>query len=90
MSALGEQTKKIHKELGKYLETLNLDNLYTLGEYTKYFGESKNRKQFETIEELMIFLDKEIKNGDLIYVKASNAQQFNKIVNHIKQKYEVK
>lgn len=68
-----------------------------VGEYTKYvrnsawncFGE-KNIRQFETIEELMLELDKTIRDGDLIYMKAANSQHFNRIVKHVKEKYEVK
>ena len=90
MSALGDEAKKLHQELGKYLETLNLDSIYVIGNNTKYYGELKSLKRFETIEELIKTLDTTIQDGDLIYIKASNAQNFNKIVNYMKQRYEVK
>jgi len=90
MSALGDEAKKIHQELGKYLETLKLDAIYVIGNNTKYYGELEQLKSFETIEELIKCLDKTIQEGDLIYIKACNAQNFNKIVNHLIEKYEVK
>lgn len=89
MSALGEQTIKIHKELGEFLKKSDFDFVYTMGEYTKYLGKEKNIKRFGKIEEVIIELDQNIEKGDLIYVKASNAQHFDKIVNHIIEKYEV-
>lgn len=90
MSALGDEAKKIHQELGKYLETLKLDAIYVMGNNTKYYGELEQLKSFETIEELIKCLDKTIQEGDLIYIKASNAQNFNKIVNYLIEKCEVK
>lgn len=97
MTALGEKTVTIHEELGKFFRQLDFDYLYMMGEYTKYvrnsawnYFEEKNIRQFETIEELMLELDKTIIDGDLIYMKAANSQHFNRIVKHVKEKYEVK
>lgn len=83
MVALGEQSIKIHEELGGFLKQLNFDYIYTMGEYTKYLGE-QNIKRFETVEEIITELDKTITDGDLIYVKGANSQHFNKIVKSIK------
>lgn len=83
MVALGEQSIKIHEELGRFLKQLNFDYIYTMGEYTKYLGE-QNIKRFETVEEIIKELDKIITDGDLIYVKGANSQHFNKIVKSIK------
>ncbi|MCI8760260.1 MAG: UDP-N-acetylmuramoyl-tripeptide--D-alanyl-D-alanine ligase [Clostridia bacterium] len=84
MTDLGEQSVKIHQELGKYLKQLNFDTIYTVeGKYTQYF-EGDFIKRFENIEEIIQALDKNLKDGDLVYVKGANSQHFNKIVEFIK------
>lgn len=84
MTALGKQSIKIHQELSEFLKQLNFDIIYTpVGRYTQYY-EGNHIKRFETIEEIIETLEKEIKDGDLIYVKGANSQHFNKIVEYIK------
>lgn len=93
MTSLGEKTVTIHEELGKFFQPLDFDYLYMVGEYTKYIRnsaldcfEEKNIRQFKTTEELILALDKNIKNGDLIYMKAANSQHFSRIVKYVKEK----
>lgn len=96
MEALGEQATAMHEELGAFFQELNFDYLYTTGGYkkqlakgaTKAFEEGKIRK-FKTTEKLIKALNEEIKDGDLIYVKGANIQCFDRIVEAMKEKYEV-
>lgn len=97
MAALGEQSSSIHEELGEFFQEVNFDYLYMTGEYTKHLFkgalkalEEKNIKRFKTKEELITELKRQIKDGDLIYVKAANTQGFNEIVEQIKQEYIIK
>ncbi len=97
MEALGDQAIEKHEELGKFFESLNFDYLYITGGFKKYLAEgAKNAfkenqiKKFKTTEKLITALDENLADGDLIYVKGANTQNFNRIINHIKEKYEVK
>ena len=94
MAAYGEESSYLHEELGKYFSNLNFDYLYLTGEYSKHIFkgaltnfEEKNVKKFKTHELLLENLEKNIKSGDLIYVKAAHTQNFSNIVKELKTKY---
>lgn len=94
MAAYGEEADKIHEELGKYFSNLDFDYLYLTGDYTKHIFkgalscfEEKKIKRFKSKELLIEDLEKNIENGDLIYVKASHTQNFDMIVKELKKKY---
>ena len=91
-----EETSKIHEEIGKYFNKLHFNYIYLTGNFTKHIFkgalgviEEKNIKKFKTIELLMEELEKNIKEGDLIYFKESGFQHFDKIINELKNKYEI-
>lgn len=97
MEALGEEATEKHEELGKFFETLNFDYLYTTGGFKKQLAKGARKafqedkiKKFKTTEKLMLALEENIVDGDLIYVKGANTQNFNRIILDIKEKYEVK
>lgn len=94
MAAYGEESCYLHEELGKYFNNLNFDYLYLTGEYSKHIFkgaltsfEEKNIKKFKTHELLLEDLEKNIQNGDLIYIKAAHTQNFSNIVKELKTKY---
>lgn len=95
MAAYGEESCYLHEELGKYFSNLNFDYLYLTGEYSKHIFkgaltsfEEKNIKRFKTHELLLEDLEKNIQNGDLIYIKAAHTQNFSNIVEELKTKYD--
>ena len=95
MAAYGEESSYLHEELGKYFNNLNFDYLYLTGEYSKHIFkgaltsfEEKNIKKFKTHELLLDDLEKNIQNGDLIYIKAAHTQNFSNIVKELKTKYD--
>lgn len=97
MAALGEQSSKLHEELGEFFKEVNFDYIYMTGEYTKHLFkgalkafEEKNIKRFKTREALLEDLLNNIQNGDLVYVKAAQTQSFESIVEELKKKYELK
>lgn len=97
MEALGEEATKKHEELGAFFEQLNFDYLYTTGGFKKSLSKGANKafeeqkiKKFKTTEKLIVALDEMITDGDLIYVKGASTQRFNRIIRHIKERYEVK
>lgn len=94
MAAYGDESDKIHEELGKYFKNLNFDYIYLTGDYTKHIFkgalscfEEKKIKRFKSKELLIEDLDKNIENGDLIYIKAAHTQHFDMIVKELKKKY---
>lgn len=97
MAALGEQAPLLHEKLGELFGNLEFDYLYLNGEFTKhvfkgalkYIKENKIKK-FKNKELLIEELEKNIKEGDLIYIKASNQQNFSEIVDALKKKYQLK
>lgn len=96
MAALGEQASKLHEELGEFFKEVNFDYIYMTGEYTKHLFkgalkvfEEKNIKRFKTREALLQDLLKNIKSGDLVYVKAAQTQNFESIVEELKKKYKL-
>lgn len=96
MEALGEQAESMHEELGKFFEQLDFDYLYTTGGYKKQLSrgasnafEEGNIRKFKTTEKLIWALDENVEDGDLIYIKAANTQNFNRIVEHLKKKFDI-
>ncbi len=97
MLELGEFTKQLHEKVGEELVLCKIDILICSGENAKYiaerakelgmpsqqiFYEENNKKIFERIE-------KEMKKGDIILIKASNGMKFfeiaNKLINKLKK-----
>ena len=90
MLELGEFSKELHINVGKVFKDLNFDMLFTQGENSKYICKeaekyiSKDKiKNYENQEDLINDLLKEIKAGDLIYLKASKKMNFDNIVNEL-------
>lgn len=88
-----EGTSKLHEQLGEYFKNLNFDYLYLLGDYTKHIFKGalkafleKSIKRYKTKELLVEQLEKEIKEGDLIYIKDAGLQGFEEIINRLKVK----
>lgn len=87
MLELGEYSVELHKQVGEIFKEIDFDIVLTQGENTQYICENakkymKNKTviNFKTQEELIYFVLKEMKMGDLIYLKASNKMNFNNIV----------
>lgn len=83
MLELGKQSRKLHEELSKTIENLNLDEVYLVGKEMKKLYMKLNHKScfyFENIEEIREKI-KEIKDGAAIFLKASNGIYLNKILN---------
>lgn len=91
MGELGKDAAEIHREVGRYLATVGLDFVATVGELATLIAEElikdgrvKEVYQYETLDELMEVLEKDIiREGDLFLVKGSNALGLNRIVKEI-------
>lgn len=82
MFELGEYSAELHRKVGEEVAKQNIDILICAGEASKYIIEeaSKNSKiqalHFNNNEEIVENLSQELKNGDVILVKASNGMKF--------------
>ena len=91
-----EDTSKVHEKVGRYFSNLNYDYLYLYGDYTKHIYKGalnsfveKNIKKFKTKEALIIDLKKNIKDGDLLYIKDAGLQNFEEIVVELKNYFKL-
>lgn len=89
MLELGDMSKRLHEEVGEIFKYLNFDVLYLTGKESKYILERASKyiltKYFENIDELISNLKFNIKENDVIYLKASNGMKFDKIVKALKE-----
>ncbi|MDD2207876.1 MAG: UDP-N-acetylmuramoyl-tripeptide--D-alanyl-D-alanine ligase [Bacilli bacterium] len=92
MNELGDDAKKLHEEVGKYISKHPVDFLITIGDNAKYISseaklgmnESKI-KHFNTKKESKTFLKNLIKPEDIIIVKSSNSNNFIEIVDYLQE-----
>ncbi len=91
MLEIGKYTLEAHERVGR-LAAKNLDILVTVGLRAKFIAEAargagmnkKNIYVFETAEEAAPEMEKLVKRGDLILVKASHSMHLEKVVAEIK------
>jgi UDP-N-acetylmuramoyl-tripeptide--D-alanyl-D-alanine ligase len=87
MKELGEEAYKAHYDVGKYAFEKNIDLLIALGEYSKAYKEgfnnNKSFEEFTNLEELNNYLKDNIKQNDVILVKASRTMKFENVVNEL-------
>lgn len=88
---IGKYTIEAHETIGEYVKK-NADILFTFGQRAKFIGKGafekgmENEKifSFDKIEEGLVKLKEEIKEGDLILVDGSKEMKMSKIVEEIK------
>ena len=79
---LGEFSEELHRKVGKEVADKNIDILICAGENSKYIiEEAKKNSKIQTYfmhnnEEIVEKLSQELRNGDVILVKASNGMKF--------------
>ncbi|MEG0132617.1 MAG: UDP-N-acetylmuramoyl-tripeptide--D-alanyl-D-alanine ligase [Clostridium sp.] len=89
MKELGEQSDVAHRRVGEYAKSSGIDMLITLGEYNKEFEigyGNNNFASFESMNELIGFLEKSLKPGDVILLKASRSMKFENIIKELQKK----
>ncbi len=78
---LGKYSKKIHKKVNKLLKYVSKENVFTVGEGTKYI----KGRHFNNVNELInYFMSYPIKNS-YIYVKGSRRVNLDKVVDYIQK-----
>lgn len=92
MFELGANEKALHYDVGTYLGEKSIDAAFFVGTLSEntYLGLKDSNKSVEcyyysTLEDLLMFLDLMIKEGDTILVKASHSMHFEQIVEKLKK-----
>ena len=85
MKELGIHSEKKHKELGKFIEKLNINYVLGFGDSIKITTDAINNNQifskfFKDKNDLIFFLKKQIQKGDILYFKASRSLKFENII----------
>lgn len=95
MFDLGDLSDEIHKDLGTIFSKVNFDFLYTLGDKIKITAKEAERyldknhiKCFDDKEELIKELVNLVKDGDIVYFKASNGMRFTALYKDVEKKLE--
>jgi len=91
MLELGEMSKNIHFELGKFISDLKVDTVFTYGEEAKSIAKgaidgganNENVKIFEYKEELIKELKQFLKPDDIVLIKGSRGMKMDEVVEAI-------
>jgi len=90
MLELGKGSVSEHKEIGKFIKRSGIKNLYTFGKYSihtfKSAGKMENNLYFENKTDLAELLKRNLKAGDIVYVKGSRGMKMEEVINHITEK----
>ena len=93
MGELGENEVEMHREVGVYAASRNLDLLLCVGELSQYMAEAakhaaptKTILHFATKEEMLKELPKILQEGDTVLVKASHFMGFEDVVKELEEK----
>jgi UDP-N-acetylmuramoyl-tripeptide--D-alanyl-D-alanine ligase len=92
MAELGEDSEKLHRELGEYISRLHIQLLLTVGPLSKIAAETASRadgaltvKSFDDTDLLCNNLQKFVKDTDIILVKGSRAVRLEAAVEKLKE-----
>lgn len=89
MKELGDESYNAHMEVGKYAKEKDIDLLITTGDYKEGYIEGFETKDktvsLENIDEIISYLKNNIKNDDVILIKASRSMKFEKILEGLKE-----
>ena len=86
MFELGEETEKLHAEVGKVINDYKVDVLVTVGKLSRKINEAADdstgleKHHFETNDEAVKYLKANLIDGDTVLLKASNGMHFKEIV----------
>ena len=86
MLELGDKSIEQHDLIGKKCSNLNLDYLFTIGEYSSYTSRSFNsinKEHFFDVNELIISLKKFVRKNDKILFKGSRGMKMENIINGV-------
>ena len=89
---LGENSNKLHRDLGARVESFDFNILFTIGKYmhelNKIVKNIEDKYHDENLNNLSEKILKYLKGGDAILFKGSNSVNLKKVINHIKKECE--
>ena len=85
MRELGDASKREHTNIGAIAAGMNLDALFTFGHLSKYTSEAFGERgyHFNTKTELIVELQRILKNFDVVLVKGSRGMKMEEVVNQL-------
>jgi UDP-N-acetylmuramoyl-tripeptide--D-alanyl-D-alanine ligase len=87
MLEMGKASKHEHTDIGKLLKKMNFDFNYFYGDmsYNTFKGAKglKNSFYFEDKADLSLFLQVNIKEGDILYVKGSRGMKMEEVIQSV-------
>ena len=92
MLELGDDSAKMHAEIGEFLAKYPVNHLVTVGADAKYIGEGFNAsienpreiKHFTTVEEAIKSAENILNGADVLFVKGSNGIGLTQFLTHLK------
>lgn len=89
MLELGEFSKELHRDIGNYLNDLNIDIVYTIGKETQVIQEAYTGViyHFTNNEDLFNDLTNTVEYKDVILIKGSNSMKLKNVVKGMVDKY---
>lgn len=97
MKELGEDSARLHEELGRAAVSLGVEKLFVLGEFSNHVakgalaaGLSPGDVKIATdAENAVASLEKEMRAGDVVLVKASRAMRLETIAEELKERFGI-
>lgn len=95
MLELGTYSETAHRAVGEYAAQCGLDALYTYGEQSRFTAESAEKAGLERVyafdskQELVDALKKELKSGDTVSFKASRGMKLEEVFEELYKYWEV-
>ena len=93
MGELGAKEQELHREVGSYAASLDIDRFLTVGPLAKHIADGILAEHpeadvicYENLQELLHDLDHQLAKGDTILVKASHFMHFEKLVENLTEK----
>ncbi len=87
MAELGEKSEDLHAALADVVKEKNIDRVYMVGPHMKKLSDQlagfRNGGHFDERSALEAILTRDLRPGDVVMVKGSNASGMNKVVNKI-------
>lgn len=84
MLELGENSDKMHREVGEYAKSKGIDVMFCFGEKAKFIAEGfECAKLFETKNQLADCLKNTLQPGDIVVFKASRGMAFEEIIEKV-------
>lgn len=90
MGELGAKEQELHREVGSYAASLDIDRFLTAGSLAKNIADGILAEHpradvicYENLQELLHDLNRQLQKGDTILVKASHFMHFEKLVENL-------